>query len=128
MKLMKKIVVVISCFIMIFSLSYCVYGESAADFITGSVNGDTSGVSGAANMSKTIIGSILSVIRTIAAAIAIVIIIVLACKYILASAGDRAEIKKYALNYIIGAIILFGASGILTLIQKTIEGAFGGGE
>lgn len=125
MKLMKKMLVVMCCFFMIFSLSFSVYGSSPAEFITGSVNGDTSGVSGAADMSKNIIGAILSVIRTVAAAIAVVIIIVLACKYILASAGDRADIKKYAINYIVGAVILFGASGILTLIQKTIEGALG---
>lgn len=125
LKLMKKIIVVISCFLILFSLTYSVYGTSASEFISTSVTGDTSGVSDAVTMSKTIIGTVLSVIRTIAAAIAIVIIIVIACKYILASAGDRADIKKYAVNYIIGAIILFGAAGILTLIQNVIDEALG---
>lgn len=127
LKLMKKIVIVISCALILFSLSNCVYGSSASEFITSNLQGSVEGegIGEAANMSKTIIGTILTVIRTVAAAIAVVIIIVIACKYIVASAGDRADIKKYAMNYIIGAVILFGASGILTLIQNTINSALG---
>lgn len=85
--------------------------------------GNTSNVTDATDASKEIITSILSVVRIVAAAIAIIILIVIACKYILASAGDRADIKKYAVNYIIGAIILFGASGILSIIKELIGDA-----
>ena len=38
-------------------------------------------------------------------------------------AGDRDNIKKYAMNYVIGAIILFGAAGILGIVQKFVETA-----
>lgn len=64
-----------------------------------------------------IIGAILNVIRIAGAAIAIVILLVIATKYIIASAGDRADIKKYAINYVIGALIFFGASAITTVIR-----------
>lgn len=70
--------------------------------------------------SQNVLKSIVTVTRNIAAAIAIVILMIIACKYILASAGDRADIKKYAVNYIIGAIILFGASGLLDIIQTFV--------
>ena len=39
----------------------------------------------------------------------------------MASAGDRADIKKYAVNYIIGAIILFGTTGILGIVQNFVK-------
>lgn len=120
-KLIKKIILIFTCLLMIFSLTYCIYASDAATFITGSLSGDKSQLGDASEMSKNIIGTILSVIRTVAAAIAVVILIVIACKYIIASAGDRADIKKYAINYIIGAVILFGASGILTLVQNLVQ-------
>lgn len=68
--------------------------------------------------------NILAVIRTVGMFIAVGILMVIACKYIVASAGDRADIKKYAISYIIGAIILFATSGIAQILQKLIEGAF----
>lgn len=120
--LLKKISVIFICLLMIFSLTYCIYASDPATFINGSLTGKKENLGDkATEMSQNIIGTILSVIRTVAAAIAVVILIVIACKYIIASAGDRADIKKYAINYIIGAVILFGASGILTLVQKLIQ-------
>ena len=64
------------------------------------------------------LSDILAIVRTAGVAIAVVILLVIGTKYMIASAGDRADIKKYAIKYIIGAVILFGASGILTIIQK----------
>ena len=69
---------------------------------------------------QTIIGMVLDVVRLAGAAIAVVMLMTVAAKYMIASSGDRADIKKYALNYVIGAIILFAASGILTMIRDTI--------
>ena len=39
----------------------------------------------------------------------------------LASAGDRADIKKYAMNYIIGAFIMFGATAITSIIKTFVD-------
>ena len=39
-------------------------------------------------------------------------------KYMIASPGERADIKKSAVIYVVGAFILFGITGIITLIQK----------
>lgn len=68
-----------------------------------------------------IMASVLDVIRLAGAAIALIIILVIGIKYAVASVGERADIKKYAMNYVIGALILFGASGILTIIQTVIK-------
>lgn len=81
---------------------------------------DASGIEGSAAITK-IISAVLSVVRTAGAAVAIIILMTIAAKYIMASAGDRADIKKYAVNYVIGAIILFGASGILGLVKDFVD-------
>lgn len=119
-KAMKKCFILILCILTIssiFSCSFAISDTEVTSTFKGSKNAD------ATKVSKSILEDVISVIRIVAAAIAIVILVIIACKYILASAGDRADIKKYAVNYIIGAIILFGASGILSVIKKFIDGA-----
>lgn len=66
---------------------------------------------------QSIIGAILNVTRIIATGIAIIMLVVLAMKYMMSAPGERADIKKHAVVYVVGAIVLFGASGILTIIQ-----------
>ena len=63
-------------------------------------------------------GYILGVAQVIGMIVAVVMLIVLAIKYISAAPNDKAEIKKHAVVYIVGAIILFAASGILGIIKN----------
>ena len=76
---------------------------------------DNSGLSLAA---KNIIGMIINVAQIIGTGVAIIMLIVLAIKYISASPEGKAEIKKNATIYIVGAVILFAASGILGIIRR----------
>lgn len=125
-KLINKIIVIISCFLIIFSLGYEVFAEGASGLIKDAYTGEgATNITSAENSANKIISTILSIIRTVAAAIAIVILIVIACKYILASAGDRADIKKYAFNYIIGALILFSASALIGIVRNAVDDALG---
>lgn len=118
MKMVKKVCIITLCIILILALFSNVFAN-VNDF-TGEITGT------AANAQKSavkILSSILDIIRTIGAAIAVVILMVIACKYIVASAGDRADIKKYATTYIIGALILFGASGITSIVKTFVDKA-----
>lgn len=72
----------------------------------------------AASKARTVAGSILSIVQVIAVATAVIMLIVLAIKYISSAPNDKAEIKKHAVIYVVGAVLLFGASGILALIQN----------
>ena len=69
-------------------------------------------------------GQVAGIIAAVAAGVAIVILIWLAIKYMTASASDKADIKKSAVPYAIGAILLFAASGVLGLIQTFGSGLF----
>lgn len=93
--------------------------------ISGSFNGNVSGLEAKDLTSiKDILKAVLTIIRIVGVFIAVAILMIIACKYIIASAGDRADIKKYAISYIIGAIILFATSGIAAIIQKIVEESF----
>lgn len=120
LKTLKKSIIIICCAIIVFSSGCHVFADNAADVIDGAYTGETE--TEADGIAQTIIASVLSIVRTVAAAIAIIILIVIACKYILASAGDRADIKKYAVNYVIGAIILFSASALIEIVKETVLG------
>lgn len=75
-------------------------------------------------------GTILSVILAIGASVATVILVWLAIKYITAAPDEKANIKKSAVTYLIGAVILFGFAGVLNFVASVsgnIGGALGGG-
>lgn len=115
-----KVFIIILNIIVIASLFSNALAAGAEDF-----SGNLDGVGDAKDSAVKILSSVLNVIRTVGAVVAIAILIVLACKYIIASAGDRADIKKYAITYVIGALVLFGASGIMTLIKNFIDASIG---
>lgn len=75
---------------------------------------------------KKIINAVLGWAQIIGIGVAVIMLVVLAIKYISAAPGDKAEIKKHAVVYVVGAVVLFGASGILQIIKafttETIPG------
>ena len=62
--------------------------------------------------------AILSVVQVVAMGTAVIMLIVLGIKYISAAPSDKAEIKKHAVVYVVGAVVLFGATGIIGIIRK----------
>ena len=83
---------------------------------------DTSGASEAAS---NVIGMIINIAQVIGMGVAIIMLVVLAIQYIAASPEGKAEIKKNATIYIVGAIILFAASGILGIIRRFAVNSIG---
>lgn len=64
------------------------------------------------------IGGLIRIARYIGVGVAVLMLIVLAIKYISAAPSEKAEIKKSATIYVVGAVLLFAASGILGIIQS----------
>ena len=54
-------------------------------------------------------------------AAAVIMLIFVGIKFITASPEGKAEIKKTAIIYVVGAILLFAASGILAIIKNLAE-------
>lgn len=124
MKLIKKnIIKIISILLLTTLFTTMVYAGKVENF-SGNI---ASGAADGKTAIQKIVATVLNVVRTVGIAIAVVMLMVVACKYIMASAGDKADIKKYAVNYVIGALVLFGASGIVTILRNAIldEGSSG---
>lgn len=74
--------------------------------------------SGAAASVQNMIGGALTVVQVVGSGVAVIMLIVLAIKYISAAPSDKAEIKKHAVVYVVGAIVLFAASGIIGIVRN----------
>ena len=79
---------------------------------------------GTSNKFTSVLNIILGVAQVIGVAVAVIMLIVLAIKYISSAPSDKADIKKHAVIYIVGAVVLFGASGLLGLVKQFSEEAF----
>ena len=73
---------------------------------------------GADTVITNIVGALITMIQIIAFGAAVIMLMFLGIKYITASPDGKAEIKKSSVQYIVGAIILFAATGILQIIKK----------
>ena len=106
--------------------------DTTTEAATGSIeelngaikSGDIDGTEGKDAIVK-IVSTVLRLVRIAGVGVAVAVLMHISVKYIIASAGDRADIKKYAWNYVVGALVLFGASGIVSIAQKFVEDAFG---
>lgn len=125
---MKNVKII--CIILIFSLLFCtIISENvlAAAPTSGSSDDmlktakDLAGADkkdeGIVKSTGNIASAVITITRVIALGVAIIMIIVLAMKYMMAAPGDRADIKKHAVVYIVGAVVMFACSGILGIIQ-----------
>lgn len=121
---MRKKILKIIILIIYVILTLSVLSNVYAGTISESFNGNLGSVEEKTTPIITILSAILFVIRIVGVSIATVILMVIGCKYMVASAGDRADIKKYAMSYIIGAIVMFGAAGIAAVLQEIITNAF----
>lgn len=70
------------------------------------------------------LGSILSIVRIIALAWAVVMAVSIAIKYMTGGPIAKGQLKTDLPTYLIGAIILFGATGVLTLVQYLVNDVF----
>ena len=89
---------------------------------------DAEDTSGAASSLNKLIGAAITIVQVVGSGVAVVMLIVLAIKYISAAPSDKAEIKKHAVVYVVGAIVLFAASGILGIVKQFSNSVKASGE
>ena len=72
---------------------------------------------GAETQIKSSMSAIISVVQAVGTSAALIVIVILGIKYMGTSPSERAEIKTHATVYIVGAVLLFGAVGILEIVK-----------
>ena len=62
--------------------------------------------------------TLLELLQLIGISVGLIMLVVIGIRYILKSDKEKPDFKNVAMNYIFGAICIFGATTILTFIQK----------
>ena len=96
------------------------YSTQMSTLITDSDSATDS--TGTVTKVNSVTGTIITAIRIIGVAVAVVMLLTVAMKYMTAAPGDKADIKKSAFQYVVGAIVLFGTVGLLEIISKFASG------
>lgn len=80
---------------------------------------------GAAENIKSKVGTFVNVIAYFGYAIALGMLAYIAIKYMMSAASDRANMKQGAINYLIGAFLIAGASTVATAVVSIVAGGRG---
>ncbi len=106
-----KILSIIIMIAMVFTVAFGTVSNAEVDsdavveglFTGGSA--DTTGIQGVGT-------NIVNIITTIGIIVAVIVLLILGIKYMTGSASEKAEYKKTMIPYLVGAVLIFGASAI----------------
>lgn len=118
MKSLKKVAIVLV--ICLIAISLVCENSSFAYDMMGDIKNQAGGTASGNVVSsvQTISGSIITIARVICAAVAVSMLAILGMKYMTAAPSEKADIKKHAVVYIVGAVVMFACTGILGIIQN----------
>ena len=89
----------------------------ASDQVDDLFDKDAEGTDGIMNVG----GRIVDIVTTIGIIVAVIVLLVLGIKYMMGSAAEKAEYKKTMIPYLVGAVLIFGASAIAKAIIAMSE-------
>jgi trbC/VIRB2 family len=113
MKRIAKICTVLIIIATIATMMSTVFANGASD-VLGKLTGNTDAASAVTTTANNIVG----IVQVICYATAVIMLIYLGVKFITASPEAKADIKKSAIMYVIGAIIVFAAGTLLGVISN----------
>lgn len=93
----------------------------ADDINTGSYTGIYNGGS---QSIKSAGGIILGVVQVVGTSIAVIMLVIIAIRYFTAAPEAKADIKSQLIPYVIGAILLFAASNLVSIVAKAAQEIF----
>ena len=112
-KLMKIATVIATILMLVLVGSNVVYGLTPTDL---KANTSATGTTEIQNFG----GNIMGVINVVGVVVAVVVLMVIGIKYMMGSAEEKAEYKKTMIPYIVGAVLVLGASSIVKIIFGAI--------
>ena len=99
------------------------YEETVGGLFEGGQDTDTTGI-------ENVGASLVNIITTVGIIVAVIVLLIIGIKYLMGSASEKAEYKKTMIPYLVGAVIIFGASAIAKAViamTASIAGAADGG-
>ncbi len=114
-KLMKIATVIATILMLVLVGSNVVYGLTPTDL---KANTSATGTTEIQNFG----GNIMGVINVVGVVVAVVVLMVIGIKYMMGSAEEKAEYKKTMIPYIVGAVLIFGATTIANVVFQFAQG------
>lgn len=108
MKKTVKMLSVILLITLVAMFSFGVISNATDDVVSNLFNSSNTNTSGIQSVGANIV----SIITTIGIIVAVIVLLILGIKYMMGSASEKAEYKKTMIPYLIGAVLIFGASAI----------------
>lgn len=112
-KRMSKIVVALVIIATILSSVSMVFADSTVTIPSGKAPTNT-------GLQNTV-GNVIGIIQFICYAAAVILIVMLGIKFMTAAPDAKAEIKKSAVIYVVGAVLVFAAGLLLNLIKNVTK-------
>lgn len=121
-KKLLKIITVVLMVIMIVSIS--ISSLAASELQPGNLTGDK-GAKGTEEITS-VGNSIIGILQVVGIVLSVIVLIVLGIKYMMGSASEKAEYKKTMIPYLVGAVLIFGASAIAKAVIAMSSSITGG--
>lgn len=114
----SKKIMKIATVLMIIATILMVANMVMATTIPSPISGATGAISGP-------VQKIMGIVQYICFAAAVILLITLGVRFMVASPDAKAEIKKSAVIYIVGAFLVFAAGAILGILRTTFSSVTG---
>jgi type IV secretory pathway VirB2 component (pilin) len=95
-----------------------IYNLSCAIDIVPDQYSPSSSLPTSSTTATTKLGYIITALRYIGSGVSVIIFIIIGIQYILGSIEDKAQFKEKMMPYIVGAIFVFAASNIATILYN----------
>lgn len=120
----KKIFILILTIILIFSIFSTTSFASVGDIVK-TMEGVNSPTAGEAGQVVDVINIIIGLLQIGGTGIALIVITLMGIKYIMASPGEKADVKKQIMPIIFGCILLFGGMTLMSAVYKFSQEVMG---
>lgn len=113
---MKKLIkLLLICILIIIAIQSTVFADDSIN--TDFELGTTLGI----HENDDIIGNIVGKLQVVGSVISVVALCVIGIRYMLSSLEEKAEMKGVIIYYVIGAILIFATSNILSVVYNAIN-------
>lgn len=117
MKKLSKILAIILLVTLTMTIGMGTVVNASAEKVDDLFTGGSADVGGINTVGKNIVG----IITTVGIIVAVIVLLILGIKYMMGSASEKAEYKKTMIPYLVGAVLIFGASAIAKAIIAMSE-------
>ena len=116
----KIILFIVTFLICVTCMSKIAMAETMAESRTNVNQFDNLGSGALDDASKSIMGTVLKVVRIVASGMAVIMLLILGIKYVLAAPEGRASYRKVAIIYALGLVLVVYGDDIIKMIANLI--------